>query len=425
MRNFKYGVSLANAMVEISNPKLAELDKKIGEFYKLNARYMGSIANLHGKQVYKTEFSRLMKEAEAIQPESEFDALLLRNIKSNLKLSDVTIDFLTNSDFSLPVKDFIELIAGEGAWAYLEEKMRNPLWEKQWNYSEKTQERSYSQVSSFIEEAQTAARACLPKIKEDMLNYGKSEGYLPADFDMNILLLPPNNGAQYSSWNSKAKIFNMGSYCFEFFIKNRGVIAVPTQAYNTAFHEILGHGAHQIFSEKLPYSVRFTEEIGTITPTKSITEGVAINNEKESFAFLRKNLKNMNLTEDDIQLLEDSDALAQESIYNAMYCALIKDRELREKGFDGYEHILKLTKNPIIARGFKYDFKQDFRDNWRHFGHTFGPMHYKRMLERVKQEFGEEYLTKEKKRFNEATLSGVWSWEVYPDAVIYFLKNKA
>ena len=105
-----------------------------------------------------------------------------------------------------------------------------------------------------------------------------------------------------------------------------------------------------------------------------------------------------------------------------MYYALIKDREVREKGFNGYEHILELTQNPVIAREFKDNFKGSFMGVWGTIGLTLGPLHYQRMVDKVKQELGDKYL--DNKDFHIATLMGVWSREVYADAVLYMATQK-
>ncbi len=410
-------------MAQILNQQLADLDRKIGDFYKLSARYFHSLINIYGRQIYKERLTDLLKESDNIKTESEFDELVLRNIQSNLNLNDLVIDYFTDPNFSLSVKDFFNKLAGEETFEYLEERVKSALWEKRWQHSEKNQEKDYARVNPFTEEAQKSAREWLPKIKKDIIDFGKSEEYLPQDFDMSILLIPPKDGTEQSSWNPKTKVFNLGSYGFEFFPENGRIIAIPTRAYSIAFHEVLGHGAHQIHSEKMPYSLRFTEEIGSITPTKSITEGVAINAEKRCYDFLRQKLEELKLSEEEVLLLKEEDELSQQSKMEYLYYALTKDKEIREKGFNGYEHLLRLTQNPVIARGFKDNFKDTFIDVWRTIGHTLGPMHYQRMLNRAKQELGEEYL--DKKEFHKATLKGVWSWEVYPDAVSYIIREKA
>jgi len=106
-----------------------------------------------------------------------------------------------------------------------------------------------------------------------------------------------------------------------------------------------------------------------------------------------------------------------------MYYALVKDRELKEEGFDSYEHLLNLTQNPGIARSVKDDFKGSFESMWNQSGHTLGPLHYGKMEDGIRAKFGDEYLERERKKVNAAALTGVWSWEVYPDAVDYNLRE--
>ena len=413
-------------MNKIKNPQLKELDERTAEFYKLSHGYFGRLSNLYGRERYKEELSGILNEASGITPETEFDSLVLRNIQSNLKLNDLTLDYLTNPHFELSVMDFFDKIAGKGVYRFLEERVKSPPWEKRWTSSERTRERDYARVSPFTEEAQTAAKLWIPRIKEDILNYGKAGGLLPQKFDITILLLPPKERSEWSSWNPVTRVFNLGSYGFDFFHREKeGVVAIPTKAYGTAFHEVLGHGAHQIHSEDMPLSLRFTQQVGGITPTKSITEGVAINSEKKAYEFLRNRLNDLGISGEDVVLLQIDNELQEQSRFEYMYYSLLKDRELREKGFDAYEHLLDLTQNPVIARQFKENFKGGFEDMWEQIGHTLGPIHYGRMEKTVREMFGKYYPERERKKFNAAALTGVWSWEVYPDAVSYMLRNDA
>jgi len=409
---------------QISNPELRNLDERTAEFYKLSDRYFNAISNLHGREMYKKELSDILRIAERVRPKSEFDELVFKNIQSNLTLNNRIIDFVSDPNFSLSVEQFLDKIAGKGTWKYLEERLRDPLWKKRWEYSAIIQERDFSRVDPFVKEAQEAARDWLPILKKDILKYGKSSDYLPKDFDMTIFLLPPKEGGESSSWNPKTKVLSLGSYGFDFFRKRGKVIAVPTRAYKIAFHEILGHAAHQINSDDLPLSLRLTGEIDSITPTKSVVEGFTIDKERQSYDFLRKNLERLGITEKDLQILEMEDEIKIQGAYEDMYCALLKDKELREKKFDGYKFLLNLTNNPVIARTFREHFKDRFLNRWQCFGHTFGKLHYGNMKDRVKWKFGKDYLEKNKEKFHKATARGVWAWEVYPDAVCYFLREK-
>ncbi|MEK6934028.1 MAG: hypothetical protein AABW75_04075 [Nanoarchaeota archaeon] len=239
---------------------------------------------------------------------------------------------------------------------------------------------------------------------------------------MTILLLPPESG-NWSSWNSKNGVFHLGTYGFEFFQRERKIIAVPSVAYQVSFHEILGHAAHQIGSRELPKTLAFSEEIGSVTPTKSVTEGLAINREGECSNFIRENLERLGLESEEIILLENRRVLDIQGRIENFYYGLIKERELREEWFDGYKSILNITNNPVLAHQFKHDFEKTFVDVWRTLGHSFGPRHYKYMEEKIEREFGIEFIKGNNKKFHKATLHGVWSYKIYPEAVAYFLRE--
>ena len=145
-------------MFQISSQGLRELDEDVSDFYRLSERYLDSAINLYGRQVYKKRLGELLREVDGVKPESEFDQLVLRNIQSNLTLHDLTMDYVTDPNFSMSVRDFFNTLAGEWSFEYLEERVRSAPWKERWQYSEKIQERDYSKVSPFIEEAQDSAR---------------------------------------------------------------------------------------------------------------------------------------------------------------------------------------------------------------------------------------------------------------------------
>ena len=404
----------------ITNPQLKELDREVAEFYKLNVRFLNSLENIYGKEVYKSRLSELLTKSDSINGDSEFDKLLLKNIHSNLSLNDLVIDYITDYDFSLSPEKFIDAIAGEGVWNYLEDNFKNAPWEQRWLINERTQKLNQFRVNPSVDETKDATKKWLPIIKNDVLNYGRSKDILPKDFDINLFLLFDGNN---SYWDSETKSIYLNYCTFEHFLDKEKVIVNPIWAYKTAFHEILGHAAHQINSCNLPLSLRFSSEIGSITPTKSVTEGVAKNKDKECFAYLRENLDNIGINEEAIQIVEVQSDLGNRSELESLYASLIKDKELREKGFDSYEYILGLTKNKIVADIIKNKFDYNFINKLMSIGHALGALHYNKMQEKIKQEFGEKFLIENQKKVNSATLKGVWSWEVYPDAVSYFLKK--
>lgn len=409
--------------IKISNPELKRLDEEVADFYKLTDRYFDSLANLYGKKIYKSKLTKLLNLADKIKPESKFDKLILRNINSNLRLNDLVVDFVSDLSFPDSVEQFCDKLFGNETWGYLEEKMRLSPWEMRWKYREMIQERSFIRVNPHTNEAKLAAKEWIPRIKEDILSYSKAEGYLPGNFDMSILLLPPEAGSR-SSWNPTNNVFELSLCSFEFLKKPKGkIIAVPTDAYRDAFHEISGHAAHQVGSRNLARSLRDTGEINSISPTKSVIEGIAIHREEECLSFLEKRLKEMRLTQEDYEILKISRELILQNQIEGLYCALIKEKELRERGFDGYKHLLKLTENLIVTESFKRDFKDTFINVWDSIGHCLGKRHYGIMEEKLKEKFGETYLKSNRKRVNKATTRGIWSWEIYPEAVCYFLEN--
>lgn len=400
---------------------LKKLDTQIAEFYKLTARFMRGVINKHGLKVYKSEVSRLQDKVNRIKVKDDFPQLYIDNINSIIRIQNELVDFLTDIDYSMSTSEMWDKVAGQGAYKYLENMVRNSPWERRWSMSEVTQFRSYQQLSPYTQECQKAAVEWLPRIKEDILEFGKRQKYLTADFDFRIELNPPEGGS-YSRWNSMTKVFTLGSYGFDFYPDNDGVRVDPSTAYALAFHEVIGHGGNQMHSEGLPMANSFTEEIASIIACKPVGEGIASNREYQSFRYLRDNMDRLRLTAEDVGIVVDFSELNHVSGCEVMLYSLAKERELREKGFDVYGYILELSKNPVLAKQVKLDFEQTIVHSWGQIGHVMGEFHYQKMMDHIRDVFGDKFIEENALLIHRATSTGCWSWEVYPRAVEYFIR---
>jgi len=410
--------------MQIQNKELFKLDKKISEFYKLNHNFFNANANLYGKKLYYDKVKELKAEAKKINPKNEFDELILDNIESILKINNYHFDFITNPNFEYSINEFLDLIMGKGSWKFLEKTIIYRDYKMRWELTEQNRKINSKIVNRFTEDAQKLSKEFVPKLKSDILNYGKENNYLPKDFDFNIFLLPPKDGSEYSSWRPETKILNLGAYGFYHILENNKTKIKPMKAYVVGFHELLGHGSHQIYSRDLPESIKFTDEIGTITATKPITEGIATYRENEGISYLKSNAKHLELTNLDIIDVKDNLLVEYENRISDIYYGLIKERELRDKKFDSQKEILKITNNYVLANWFKNDYKRKYVDVWSQLGYVFGIVHYNNMLNQIEKNFGKKYTKENKNKINICAMKGVWSWEVYPKAVKYFLEKE-
>jgi len=414
---------LRSETMQIQNKDLHKLDKRVAEFYKLNQNFFNANANLYGKELYHKEIKRLENEANKIKPKNEFDKLILENIKSIIKINNHCINFITDPKYEYSVNEFLDLIIGKGSWKFIENQVKNKDYKMRWELTEQNREINSKIVNRFTEEAQKLAKEYIPKLKSDTLNYGVKNNYLPKDFDFNIFLLPPKDGREYSSWRPETKILNLGSYTFYFIFEDKKTKIKPMKAYSTIFHELLGHGAHQIYSKDMPESIKFTEEIGTITATKPITEGIATYRENEGIDYLEKNAKELGITKLDLKDVKENNLADYDNRISDIFYGLTKEKELRESKFDSQKEVMRITNNYVLSKWFKNEYKKGFLDIWGQLGYVFGLVHYNNMLNEIKKDFGSKYFEENKNNINIAAMKGVWSWEVYPKAVKYFLEN--
>ncbi|MDD5132898.1 MAG: hypothetical protein PHD81_03830 [Candidatus Nanoarchaeia archaeon] len=404
--------------MEIINKDLQKLDEKVTEFYKFMVRYSKDLTNLYGKEIYEKQFNNLLSLTNRINPDSEFDSLILKNIKSNLTITDLIINYFNNPKFRISTEKFFDKIAGDGTWAFLEQNLKDLPWKAYWETSEATENKNLLRVDARSKESVDIIDRELPIIKKNIINYCVEEGFLPKDFKFKFLFIPHFDENASASWRPATKILNLYLNNFTFYNKDGKTILDPVYIYNSIFHELIGHGLHQMFSSELPSSINFSEIIYSITPTKSVAEGIAEIRAEESFKLLEKKLK---VEKGDLELYKNLIKFHSCNRYEQMFFSLLKSKELKERKFDGAKEVLKLTKNYPLSQYYKYAYNKTFFGTLCDMGHTFGRFHYQKMKDFVEQQHGKGIL--DQKEFRNAPLRGLWSWEVYPEAVSYFVKE--
>jgi hypothetical protein len=401
-----------------------KIDEKFFEFFKLSSIYFSYKSNLYSRKVYKENLKVIKKELNKLNAKNEFEELFLDNLNSNLKINDLIIDFFTDAEYPYSVKEMLDLTMGKGSFKYLEDHMKKVPYEKKLEYAQMETEINKIKVNKFTDDAKELTKNILPKIKQDILDYGIKQNYLPKNFDYTIFLLPPKeNNKEISYWQTDKKILNLGSYGFYHILKDKKILIKPIKAYCAGFHELLGHGAHQIYSNNLPKTLQLTGDFNLFS-TKPVTEGIATYREIEAFNLLEKKYKELDTTDFDIKYEKLGLELKTQSRIENIYFGLTKDREQKEKNFDGYKEILKLTNNYFWADWFKNNSKNRFLHVYNTLGYVFGLKKYNEMLQSIEQKYGKTYFEKNKKKINIIAMKGVWSWETYPKAVEYFLENE-
>jgi hypothetical protein len=187
------------------------------------------------------------------------------------------------------------------------------------------------------------------------------------------------------------------------------------------FHEILGHGMHEIFSREMPLSMQ-DNSINVSVPSSHVHfEGVSQLAEKEAIDFMRLYKKKYNVEEDYIDQRIFNGASTKSGSFQTFY-QFLGLKKIEDDSFDQDGEFRKITKNNGLT--VLYSSSNVNPLSCIHgAAYPVGLEYLSSFLEELKEEMGEESFMKNKSIITKATTHGVFNFRVLPKFVRYYLKE--
>ena len=285
------------------NEEVCILNKK---FYYCYSHYP-SFANPWAYKEVSEKIKELREKANEITPGSYFEVLVLKHIKSGLHAQQVYSDYFSKEDSPYSIEDVLEAVCGKGMFSVLEEMIRNIDYEKHWRVSLAQSDLALYSISQEDEEAYSKIKAMLPELKENIRRYSIACGFLPSEFDFELVLSPPYG--RRSNWNHTLKRLELDARSFRCYKKGGKIFVNPSFAYIQAFHELAGHASQQIYSEEMPNCLKPMGFNIYNLVSYPITEGLAKDREDAGFNYVLEHKGDLGLTGKELEAFIDSHEL--------------------------------------------------------------------------------------------------------------------
>jgi len=411
-----------NHKFEIKDQELMKLNDLFFQFTRMYADYANSIYNPFAFKLVIEELKKIKEFANNLKPEQEFDKLFLRHIMCGISAQEIFADYFSNPETKYSIKDVITALHGPGTLELVEENIKRMPFRKQWERIQLLNFLRPRFVRNDTPEARGMIEKMIPKFKKNILKLGVENGFIPKKYDFELVLLPPY-GEERSNFRAELNRLELSSKSFLCIRDPSKYRIQPALAYLEASHELLGHGGHMQFSLQFPTTLHLGSFSVYHMANKCVTEGVAMDREKWGMDYIKDNKEKLELSDAELKsvILNNEVRNAELAIYP--HYAILKERERKEKGFDMQQYLKE--------NGFPYFFWKDTR--WQpvinivqamfELAYIAGDELVKKVRERIEKEFGVEYVALNQAFINEALASGCWAWEVYPDFVIWYLKN--
>lgn len=408
-------------MIDLS-PELKEIDKEVFEFQRLFGVYLNDSHNPYAYRFIKERISALRKKTDSIKPSSRFEEFVLEHVAHGLEVQDKTSSFIMDTDSGYSTPQIVDIIHGDGMYGLLEDKVRNYDGKGMWQFHMLESESMLNSIDVDREKPQEEIRKLIPGIKKDILSYAVRHGFLPEGFDFEIEKIPANSKSDRSNWRHALKRVELGNGIFSCESVDGKIRINAASAYSAMFHEVIGHAAHQFYSQNMPLTLQFEGFNAINLVSGAVTEGLAVDRQNLSIPYLKENAERLGLNESDIEKESTCLLLAIPSF--SLIHSFMKEREIREKGFDVLEYARNLSLGSRASWFYTekpdLNFLQALLNEMKYFS---GDALMKSARKRLSDKLGEDFMRDKEKKVNQAMSTGKWSWKAYSKFLDYALKE--
>ncbi len=406
---------------ELKNPELIKLDEEIfnaNKFYSLAGRSLGNFPNFYAVEEFLKIANDLLGKLEKIETDDEFEAIFIENSTYNLKSQKIFLEYFSKGGIN--AEELFKEILGEESLDILRENIKNFDYKKLWDYYLSYQEYAHKSIPVDDENIREKMRETLNELKKDILEYATKYYGFPEDYDFDLVLGQPYSQRTFFHPTNRRMEISPGAF---FIYKEDNELKMNvTAVIQVMFHELIGHGRHEIYSKDFPLAMQDNSINTSIEPLHVHFEGVSQLSEKESIDFMKKFKEKYNIIDDYITqriFSETENEIANFSSYYK-YLGL---KKIEQNDFNQNEEFKKITNNHGLAILYSQSNLTPF-SALRDATYPLGLKILKKILNEIKEEIGEENYNKNIVEINKVISSGVFNFRVLPKFIRYYLKGK-
>ncbi len=404
--------------------KNKELEKIDGALFSFNKEYgmaldsLGKIPNLYAKEELVHKADLLKKKLKLIKTNNEFEKLLIENNLRNLEIQKSYLIYFTTADKGT-LDELFSKVLGKNALKIIKDKSKSFDYKKYWEYFLAYQEYTYKQLPSDDESLQGEFKKILEELKKDLLDYAEIHFEFPKDYEFDLLLGQPYSQQTYFHPTTKRMEISPQNF---FVFKEDGLVKINVcKVIDVLFHELLGHGRHELNSRNLPLTLQ-SNAINNANIVSGIhKEGIAQINREYAINFMQEYKKKYKIEEDYIEQIKlSSIGDTADNLYVLYHYLKLKSNE--DKSVDIEKEFKKITKNYglfiLLSSAENINIGCIIRAKY-----PIGYEYMKEILEKLKKEIGEKKFKENHAIINKAISVGAWHFEILPKFLRLFLKG--
>lgn len=406
--------------MKLKTPELINLDKEIFELvkeYSMAISSLNRVPNIFAYKDFHNKFNILKAKLEKINTNDSFEKLFVKNSILNLVSMENYLEYFTigeKSDFDT----FMKNLFGEKSIEIIKDSCKNFDYESYWKYYLAYQNYAYKQLPSQDESFRQNFKNMLEEIKKDILSWGKEKFNLPEDYDFELVLDQPyTDGASFHPTNRRMQI--SPSY-FAVYKEGKEIKTNVCEVIQVMFHEILGHGNHEVHSVDLPFTMQDNSINTSITALHLHFEAVSQYAEKESIEFMKFYKEKYKIEEDYIMQRELS--MKNNPGNFSVLWGYLKMKEIQGEKISISKEIKEITKNNGMALAFSISWNNPVSAILR-IAYPLSKYYLKEIFENLKKYYGKDF-DKKLPLIEEATLTGVWNIQILEEWIKLFVGMK-
>ena len=406
---------------KLKNKQLIDLDAKVfslNKMYSMALSSLGKLPNIYALKEITKKINSIKEGLSKIKTEDEFEKLVVENYLLNLESQRVYLEYFTTAGKE-NLEETLKILLGENSIKIIEEQAKNFDYESFWNFYLSYQDYTYRSIPQDDESQREKLKEILKNLKKDILEYAEKNFNFPKKYEFDLILGQPYSKQTY--FHPTTKRMEVSPSKFLIYKDNNEIKINTNNVIEVLFHELIGHGRHEINSTNLPLALQ-DSSINLVTTSAHVhAEGVSQITRKDAIEFMKLH-KEKYLLEDDYikqsELAEVSDS-ANSLLITFQYLQL---KNLEDSSFNIEKEYKKITNNHGLFILYSTIDKSPL-SCVKNATYLIGLHNMKELLKSIEKEYGKDYFKKNHSIINQAISTGLWHFKVLPKFVRLFLNS--